>query len=136
MKLIWKVLKWAGIGLLCLIGLGVVLEMTGVDESSPGTSAQVAAPAPAPARRANEVPDEVRNDIIDRCRRQMEDIGGAAIVRVCVDEDVAAYRALQSYDAEWRTAMDRCQRQMLSIGGWAIVKVCVDEDIAAERSLR
>ena len=82
------------------------------------------------------VPSEIRESIIARCRSQMEAIGGASMVKFCVDEDEAAYTALTTYDAEWRTAIERCRNQMLSIGGWSMVKFCADEDIAAEKELR
>ncbi len=85
---------------------------------------------------SQNVPSEIRESIIARCRSQMQAIGGASMVKFCVDEDVAAYAALTTYDAEWRTAIERCRNQMLSIGGWSMVKFCADEDIAAEKELR
>ena len=85
---------------------------------------------------AQEVPPEIRESILARCRSQMEAIGGASMVRFCLNEDIAAYVVLQSYDDEWAGVIERCRRQMLSIGGWNIVKFCADEDIAAEKELR
>lgn len=84
---------------------------------------------------SQDTPPEVRESIIARCRNQMGSFG-ASMVKFCVDEDVAAYAALTSYDAEWQSVIERCRNQMLSIGGWSIVKFCADEDIAAEKELR
>ncbi|MDE0361183.1 MAG: hypothetical protein OXI74_08460 [Rhodospirillaceae bacterium] len=78
--------------------------------------------------------DEVRQSIIDRCRDQMGEYG-ASMVKFCVDEDLAAYSALQGYDDRYTPIIDRCTRQILSIGGWSMVRFCADEDIEAERAL-
>ena len=78
--------------------------------------------------------DDIRQSVIDRCRALMGEYG-ASMVKVCVDEDLAAYSALQSYDDFHKPVIDRCANDMLSLGGWNIVKVCADEDIEAERAL-
>ena len=77
---------------------------------------------------------EVRKATVERCRDQMGEYG-AALVKVCVDEDMKAYRALLKYEDRHKPIIDRCKRQMLAMGGWNIVKVCADQDIEAERAL-
>ena len=78
--------------------------------------------------------DGIRESIIERCRAQMGEFG-ASMVKFCVDEDLAAYQALQGYRERHRVIIDRCARQMLDLTGWATVKFCADEDIKAERAL-
>ena len=83
-----------------------------------------------------QVPDDVKRAVIDRCRAQMEPIGGATMVRFCVDQDLMAYQALgHARYQRYESVVERCTRQMLSIGGWEMVKFCADEDIAAEQAL-
>ena len=84
---------------------------------------------------SQEIPSEIRESILDRCRTQMSAFG-AATVKFCVDEDVAAYQALSSYPDGVESILDRCRNQVLSVGGWTTVKFCADQDIAAERALR
>lgn len=87
------------------------------------------------ATEAQGTEKQITSSIIERCRNQMGSFG-ASLVKVCVDQDINAYRSLQGYDPKHQPAIDRCRRQMLSIGGWDIVKVCADQDIEAERALR
>ena len=74
-----------------------------------------------------------REKIISRCREEMGE-HGSAMVKYCAEEDIAAYRALQSYPAEFRPFVERCTREM-GLYGWSMVKYCADEDIDAERAL-
>lgn len=80
------------------------------------------------------VADDIRRSIINHCRDQMGDYG-SAIVKACVDQDIAAHAALQGYDGRYSEIIERCTRQMLSVGGWAVVRACTDQDIEAERAL-
>lgn len=75
----------------------------------------------------------VRSSAIERCREAMGDYG-SAMVKACVDQDVAAYQALASYSAH-EAMINRCRRNMESYG-WAMIKACVDQDIEAEDALR
>ena len=75
----------------------------------------------------------VRSSAIERCREAMGDYG-SAMVKACVDQDVAAYQALVSYSAHEAMIL-RCRRNMESYG-WAMIKACVDQDIEAEGALR
>lgn len=77
--------------------------------------------------------DSVRSSAIARCREAMGDYG-SAMVKACVDQDVAAYQALASYSAHEAMIL-RCRRNMESYG-WAMIKACVDQDIEAEDALR
>ena len=74
-----------------------------------------------------------RAKILSRCREEMGEYG-SAMVKFCVEEDIAAYRALQRYAVELRPFIERCTREMGSYG-WSMVKFCADEDINAERAL-
>ena len=74
-----------------------------------------------------------REKIISRCRKEMAEYG-SAMIKYCAEEDIAAYRALQSYPAELRPLVERCNREMGGYG-WSMVKYCADEDIDAERAL-
>ena len=59
---------------------------------------------------------------------------GSAMVKACVDRDIEAYQALQSYPSEYSEMVDRCERDMGTYG-WSMVKACADRDIEAERAL-
>lgn len=74
-----------------------------------------------------------REKIVSRCRDEMGE-HGSAMVKYCAVEDIAAYKALQSYPAESRPFVERCSREMGRYG-WAMVKFCADEDVDAERVL-
>ena len=76
--------------------------------------------------------DSVRSSVIARCREAMGDYG-AAMVKACVDQDLAAYVALARYSGH-EAEINRCRRDMESYG-WAMVKACVDQDVEAEKSL-
>ena len=70
-----------------------------------------------------------------RCRKTMGSFG-ASLVKVCLDEEIKAYDALQKYPKKHDKIIDRCRDQMLETVGWSIVKVCADEDIRAEEELK
>ena len=88
------------------------------------------APSPSSAQGDQE---NIQDKIIERCRREMTSYG-SAMVKACVDQDIDAYRALQSYPPEHSTMVDRCKREMGTYG-WSMVKACADQDIEAERAL-
>ena len=71
--------------------------------------------------------------VIDRCEKLMG-THGAAMVKACVDRDLAAARALASYPDSSRKAVARCEKAMGSHGA-AMVKACADRDIEAARAL-
>ena len=72
--------------------------------------------------------------VMKRCRREMQAYG-SAMVKACVDQDMAAYRALLDYPSEHFSIQARCSGQMAQYG-WAMVKACVDQDVEAERALK
>jgi len=76
---------------------------------------------------------DLKDDVIARCRRQMGEYG-AAMVKACVDQDLAAAKALAEYPQELRDIVARCQRQMENYG-WSMVKACADQDIEAASAL-
>jgi hypothetical protein len=94
-------------------------------------AAMLAALSP-PSAHGQEV--VVKGDIIKRCRAQMGEYG-AALVKVCVEEDIKAAAALSEYLEAARPIMQRCWAQMGDYG-WSLVKVCVDEDLKAELALQ
>jgi hypothetical protein len=59
---------------------------------------------------------------------------GAAPVKTCVDQDVAALGALKSYAPATKRAVDRCE-SLLRPHGWRLVKECADRDIKAAAEL-
>ena len=83
---------------------------------------ELAATAGAAVERAR-----IRDDIIERCQRQMGSYG-PAMVKGCVDMDLEAHTALARYPAMHKSIVERCTRQMRG-NGWA------DMDIEAARAL-
>jgi hypothetical protein len=77
---------------------------------------------------------DVTQEIIMRCRTQMQEYG-SAMVKACVDQDIAALRALNGYPTEHQAIVSRCYRQMKDYG-YAMVKACADQDIQAEEALK
>ena len=77
--------------------------------------------------------DDVKQEIIQRCRSQMGE-HGAAIVKACVDQDIKALVALNKYPEKYKSIIGRCLGQMKEYG-YAIVKACADQDIKAEKAL-
>ena len=90
------------------------------------------------ARNAGDKPQtneaEARDEVIERCRRDMGEFG-SAMVKACVDQDLTALRSLQKYPLEHEPILERCLRDMGEFGP-AMVKACADQDIAAEEALR
>lgn len=84
---------------------------------------------PIPANAENDVKDE----IIARCRAQMGDYG-SALVKACVDQDIEALIALGKYPDKYSEIIARCLRDMKEYG-YALVKACADQDIEAEEAL-
>ena len=78
--------------------------------------------------------DSEKDMIISRCREEMGGYG-SAMVKHCVDEDIAAYEELVTYSDSQTAFVDRCIKEMGDYG-WRMVKHCTDKDIAAERALR
>ena len=79
------------------------------------------------------VAQDAKQEIIDRCRVQLESYG-AATVKYCVDHNLAAFDALAGYAETANEIVARCRRQMRS-HGWATVKFCADQDIEAAEAL-
>ena len=88
-----------------------------------------------PAVAADAVKGEDLNaEIVYRCYNQMGEFGAEG-VRVCVEGDLSAMKALSSYPQEAGEVVQRCTRRLQSIG-WEMVKSCADKEIAAEREAR
>lgn len=76
---------------------------------------------------------DLRDDIMERCRSEMN-VYGSAMVKACVDQDLEAFNVLLKYPSESKELIERCKGQMVSYG-WNIVKACVDQDIEAKTAL-
>ena len=72
--------------------------------------------------------------VMERCRREIQTYG-SAMVKACVDRDLAAHRALMDYTSEHQSILARCSGDMAQYG-WAMMKACADRDIDAERALK
>jgi len=70
---------------------------------------------------------------VARCIHQVGEFGNE-MVQICVDDDVAAEKALSQYPAKTRSIVARCSRHA-EANGWVIAKRCADQDIAAEDAL-
>jgi len=78
-----------------------------------------------------EVTSDERSLIIARCLSQTGEFGDA-MTRMCVQQDLAAYRALLAYPEACASVVVRCAKRV-GQHGWGMVKICVDKDIEAER---
>ena len=78
----------------------------------------------------------IRAAVMRRCRKDMQAYG-SAMVKDCVDEDMAAFHALLDYGRldVTREIESRCYSQMMAYG-WAMIKDCIDVDMEAERALK
>ena len=94
--------------------------------------AKATSPAAASLKEREET--FIRDDVIDRCQSQMGSFG-ASMVKACVDEDLSAYRTLQTLLDAHGAVIDRCSGQMARFG-WSMVLACSKEDIEAERALK
>ena len=74
-------------------------------------------------------PEELKQEIIDRCQAQMAQYG-ASIVKSCVDQESEAANALGRYPESARATVDRCIAQLRS-DGWSVIKNCVDQELYA-----
>ena len=78
-----------------------------------------------------EVTSDERSLIIARCLSQTGEFG-SAMTRTCIEQDLAAYKALLAYPEACASVVVRCAKR-LGQHGWGMVKICVDKDIEAER---
>lgn len=75
--------------------------------------------------------EDLKAEIVYRCHYQMGEFGTEG-VRVCVDGELSAMKALSAYPQQAGEIVQRCTRHV-QITGWELAKVCVDKDIAAAR---
>jgi hypothetical protein len=78
--------------------------------------------------------EDLNAEIVYRCYNQMGEFGAEG-VRVCVDAELSAMKALSAYPQDAEEIVQRCTRRLQSIG-WEMVKACVDKDLATEREAR
>lgn len=78
-----------------------------------------------------EVTSDERSLIITRCLSQTGEFGDA-MTRMCVQQDLAAYKALLAYPEACASVVVRCAKRV-GQHGWGMVKICVDKDIEAGR---
>ena len=74
---------------------------------------------------------DVTQEIIARCRTEWPD--EAVMVKHCVDQDLAALRALDTYPEEHQPIITRCLQEWS--GEYKMVKHCADQNIEAEEAL-
>lgn len=84
-------------------------------------------------RKASDIPDNFKASVMERCQMDMGE-HGATLVKACVDQDIKAYQALQTYSAEHAALIERCKMDM-SGHGWVMVKACTDQDIKSQKAL-
>lgn len=89
--------------------------------------------SPLKKQSSINIPRQVKAEIMDRCKIDMDEYG-AMIIKGCVDQDVKAYKALQKYGTQHSAAIERCKSEMLDYG-WMIIKGCADQDIKAQKAL-
>lgn len=90
---------------------------------------------PCPVSAANDTKEEdLRADIVYRCYNLMGEFGAEG-VRVCVDGELSAMKALSAYPQQAGEIVQRCTRHV-QITGWELAKSCVDKDIAAARETK
>jgi hypothetical protein len=88
-----------------------------------------------PVSAANDAKEEdLKAEIVYRCHYQMGEFGAEG-VRVCVDGELSAMKALSAYPQQAGEIMQRCTRHVQIIG-WELAKSCVDKDIAAAREMK
>ncbi|MBK5541508.1 hypothetical protein JFV28_20430 [Pseudomonas sp. TH05] len=76
---------------------------------------------------------DVKKEIIDRCKSQMDKYG-SVMVKACVDQDLEAVAGLNEIPDEHKKTVARCMKQMRKYG-YSLVKACVDQDLEAAKSL-
>lgn len=90
---------------------------------------------PCPVSAANDTKEEdLKAEIVYRCHYQMGEFGAEG-VRVCVDGELSAMKALSAYPQQVGEFVQRCTRHV-QITGWELAKSCVDKEIAAERKTK
>jgi hypothetical protein len=70
---------------------------------------------------------------VTRCMYQVGEFGNE-MVQSCVDDDLAAEKALSGYPAKTKPIVARCSRNVEETG-WVIAQRCADKDIAAADAL-
>lgn len=77
--------------------------------------------------------EDVKQEIIDRCRSDMGDYG-ASMVKACVDQDIEAIRNINKIPDKYNNILARCMRDMRDYG-YSMVFACAKQDIEAEEAL-
>jgi hypothetical protein len=88
----------------------------------------------APLMSAGQSPDELKQEIIDRCRASMGKYG-ASMVKSCVDQDIEALNNVVSLQEKYPDIVNRCLNSMRKYG-FAMVESCSKQDIEAEEALK
>src|SRR5574341_32502 len=73
---------------------------------------------------------DATDEVVVRCLYHVGEFG-TEMFRICVDQDLAAAKALSQYSADSREIVARCTKRMQH-KGWATVKLCVDREIGTE----
>jgi hypothetical protein len=76
---------------------------------------------------------DVKREIIDRCKVQMDKYG-AAMVKACVDQDIEAVEKINQIPDQYKSVVARCMKQMRKYG-YSMVNACAEQDIEADKAL-
>ena len=72
---------------------------------------------------------DLNDEAVHRCINEVGEFG-SGMVQTCVEQDLAAAKALAAYPREAREAVARCTDRLQG-RGWSMVKGCVDRDVEA-----
>ncbi|MEX5536044.1 hypothetical protein ABFV54_13045 [Pseudomonas syringae] len=77
--------------------------------------------------------EDVKTEIISRCKSQMGQYG-AAMVKACVDQDLEAVDKIGKIPEKYKATVSRCMKQMRKYG-FSMVNACAEQDIEADQAL-
>jgi hypothetical protein len=78
--------------------------------------------------------EDLKKEIIDRCRADMGEYG-AAMVKACVDQDIEALGKISDQIEAHQDIVARCMSSMREYG-YSMVAACAEQDIDAESALK
>jgi len=76
---------------------------------------------------------DLNDEAVDRCMLEVGEFG-SAMVQTCIEQDVAAAKAVASYPRSARETVARCT-DLHKPRGWSVVKMCVDREMEADAAL-
>jgi hypothetical protein len=76
---------------------------------------------------------DLNDEAVDRCMLEVGEFGNA-MVQTCIEEDLAAAKALTTYPRSARETVARCT-ELNKPRGWSVIKTCVDREMEADVAL-